>query len=218
MNLGSRQTLSCPSAKKSCTMYAPSELAATSDFALCSAGKPEEISDFYRGSPAEKVPNSPAPSRRRMDFYKHPCPPAATPPTVECDGQLSLEEPRRFPATCDGAHLYADGWLDALFGYSRITLLGVVTRHIPFSLHGRSATWAALSPDEKLISVLHDEKLRSHRAEDGPRRGIVRFRPVPAPIGREDFLLAQPPDGVCSRHCLRSPARRGRAAIAAGVR
>ena len=48
-----------------------------------------------------------------------------TPNDSSCTGELSDSEPRRFLATCVGAHVYTDGELDALFGYSRIALFDV---------------------------------------------------------------------------------------------
>jgi hypothetical protein len=87
-----------------------------------------------------------------------------TPEYSECTGDLSGSEPRRFLATCVGAHIYTDGELDALFAYSRIALFDVASRQILARIEGPAYTSAVLSPSGKLIAVEHMSKIRFYRA------------------------------------------------------
>jgi len=87
-----------------------------------------------------------------------------TPEYSNCTGDLSASELRRFLATCVGAHIYTDGELDALFGYSRIALFDVASRQIVARIDGPAYTSAVLSPSGKLIAVEHMSKIRLYRA------------------------------------------------------
>jgi hypothetical protein len=80
-----------------------------------------------------------------------------------CAGELSISEPRRFLAFCNGTHFYTDGDLDSIFGYSRIALFDVSSRHILARIDGPAYTSAALSPNGQLISVLHGKKVHLYR-------------------------------------------------------
>ena len=80
-----------------------------------------------------------------------------------CHGEVSIAEPRRFLATCDGAYVYTDGDLDNLFGYSRIALFDVATRRIILHVSGRAYTSAALSPSGQLVAIAHGNKVRMYR-------------------------------------------------------
>ncbi len=76
-----------------------------------------------------------------------------------CVGELSVLGPRRFLAACVGAHFCTDQDLDGVFGYSRIALFDVESRHILARIDGPAYTSAALSPLGKQISVLHGSKI-----------------------------------------------------------
>ncbi len=80
-----------------------------------------------------------------------------------CAGDLSVSEPRRFLAVCNGTHFYTDGDLDALFGYSRIALFDVASRSIIARIDGPSGTWATLSPSGRLIATWGGSKIRLYR-------------------------------------------------------
>lgn len=80
-----------------------------------------------------------------------------------CAGHLSVSEPRRFLAVCNGTHFYTDGDLDALFGYSRIALFDVATRSIIARIDGPSGTSATLSPSGSLIATWNGDKIRLYR-------------------------------------------------------
>lgn len=56
LDLRSRQSLHCPITDKRCALYVPTLLNADSDFALCSLSADVENCGFYRGSPAEEMP------------------------------------------------------------------------------------------------------------------------------------------------------------------
>ncbi len=86
-----------------------------------------------------------------------------TPRGSNCTGELSVSEPHRFLATCIGAHIYTDGELDGLFGYSRIAIFDTASRRILARINGRASTWAALSPQGKQVAVLHDGKVSFYR-------------------------------------------------------
>jgi hypothetical protein len=86
-----------------------------------------------------------------------------TPKGSNCTGELSSSEPHRFLATCVGAHIYTDGDLDVLFGYSRIAIFDTASRRILARINGRAYTWAALSPKGKQVAVLHDGKVSFYR-------------------------------------------------------
>lgn len=86
-----------------------------------------------------------------------------TPKGTNCTGELSASQPHRFLATCIGAHIYTDGDLDALFGYSRIAVFDTASRRILARINGRAYTWAALSPEGKQVAVLHDGKVSFYR-------------------------------------------------------
>jgi hypothetical protein len=82
-----------------------------------------------------------------------------------CDGDFSASQPKRFLATCVGAHFYTDGDLDAIFGYSRIALFDVASRHIVARIDGPAYTTAVLSPSGKLIAVTHSNKVHLYRVD-----------------------------------------------------
>jgi hypothetical protein len=88
---------------------------------------------------------------------------AWAPKGSNCTGEISASEPRRFLATCIGAHVYTDGDLDGIFGYSRIAIFDVASRRILARINGRAYTWAALSPEGNLVAVLHDDKVSFYR-------------------------------------------------------
>jgi hypothetical protein len=56
LDLRSRQSLRCPIAEKLCTVYVPTQFDTDSDFALCSQSANVENCSFYRGFPAEEIP------------------------------------------------------------------------------------------------------------------------------------------------------------------
>jgi hypothetical protein len=88
-----------------------------------------------------------------------------TPDYSNCTGDLSASEPFRFLATCVGAHIYTDGALDGLFGYSRIALFDVSSRQILARIDGPAYTSAILSPSGKLIAVEHEDRIRLYRVD-----------------------------------------------------
>jgi hypothetical protein len=77
-----------------------------------------------------------------------------------CTGALSVSEPRRFLATCNGVHFYTDGDFDALFGYTRIALFDVKSRRILARIDGPDSASAFLSPTGQRIAVAHADKIR----------------------------------------------------------
>jgi hypothetical protein len=74
-----------------------------------------------------------------------------------------LLRPRRFLATCIGAHVFTDGDLDRIFGYSRIAPFDFASLRILARIDGRAYTCAARSPEDKLVAVLHDGKVSFYR-------------------------------------------------------
>lgn len=92
-----------------------------------------------------------------------------TPKDGNCSGEMSAIKPRRFLATCVGAHVYTDGDLDSIFGYSRIALFDVTSKQILTRIDGPAYTSATLSPDGRQIAVIHRERvkirLRLYRVE-----------------------------------------------------
>ena len=78
-----------------------------------------------------------------------------TPKSSNCTGEVSASMPKRFLATCVGAHFYTDGDLDAIFGYSRIALFDVTRRQLLVRIDGPAYTSAALSPNGRRIATIH---------------------------------------------------------------
>lgn len=56
LDLHSRQRIRCPIAEQLCAVYVPTLFDADSDFALCSLSADVENCSFYRGSPAQEMP------------------------------------------------------------------------------------------------------------------------------------------------------------------
>jgi len=83
-----------------------------------------------------------------------------TPKNSYCTGEVSVDQPMRFLATCVGTHFYTDGELDAIFGYSRIALFDVTSKQILAHIDGPAFTFAALSPDGRNIAVIHSERVK----------------------------------------------------------
>jgi hypothetical protein len=80
-----------------------------------------------------------------------------------CEGSVSRTPPLRFLAVCWGAHVYTDGDLDALFGFSRIALFDVPSRKIIAQINGRPGTKVALSPSGQIFAVQHKDQIRFYR-------------------------------------------------------
>jgi hypothetical protein len=76
----------------------------------------------------------------------------------------SVPGAHRFLAVCVGAHVYRDGMLDGDFGYSRVALFDIDTKRLIDRINGPAYTYAALSPDGKLIALEHLGTIKLYRA------------------------------------------------------
>ena len=81
-----------------------------------------------------------------------------------CGGQLSEASPRRFLATCVGAHWYSDGMFDNIFGFSHAVLFDVMTGDIIGQIDGGAFISSALSPSGREIAILKGKKIRLYDA------------------------------------------------------
>lgn len=81
-----------------------------------------------------------------------------------CGGQLSEASPRRFLATCVGAHWYSDGMFDNIFGFSHTVLFDITTGNIIGRVDGGAFIESALSPSGRQIAILKDKKVRLYDA------------------------------------------------------
>lgn len=81
-----------------------------------------------------------------------------------CGGQLSEAPPRRFLATCVGAHWYSDGMFDNIFGFSHAVLFDVTTGNIIGQVDGGAFISSALSPSGREIAILKGKKVRLYSA------------------------------------------------------
>jgi hypothetical protein len=81
-----------------------------------------------------------------------------------CNGQLSEASPRRFLATCVGAHWYSDGMFDNIFGFSHTVLFELTTGNIIGRVDGSAFIESALSPSGRKIAILKDKKVRLYDA------------------------------------------------------
>jgi hypothetical protein len=201
-NLRIKQSIQCPEIKP-CAIYPSPSGSSESDFAICSTTKPTEHCVFYKGLPAERlpqaidlpmdnraIPTDPYPNianaesiptspysrtawrvseNERWFFDVHGALTSLSasrstalvsseqwcPKNSNCTGDVSVSKPRRFLATCVGAHFYTDGDLDSIFGYSRIALFDVTSKRMLFRLDGPAYTSATLSPEGRLIATIH---------------------------------------------------------------
>jgi hypothetical protein len=59
--------------------------------------------------------------------------------------------------------VYTDGDLDSIFGFSRIAVFDVETRHMLLRIDGPAYTTALMSPSGKTVAVAHGNTIRLYK-------------------------------------------------------